>query len=163
MDPFLGEIRLFTMGFAPRGWMACEGQPMPVQQNQALFAVLGTLYGGDGITTFNLPDLRGRVPLHAGATYVQGKPGGEVSHTLLSSEMPMHNHVASAATSPVSATSPANATWGALAGAYAPSPSATLNAAAIGVAGGNQPHANMQPYLALNLCIATSGIFPSHQ
>lgn len=163
MEPFLGEIRLFTMGFTPRGWMACEGQLLPLQQNQALFAVLGTIYGGNGTSNFQLPDLRGRVPVDAGTTYVQGKPAGEETHTLLTAEMPAHNHVPNAAAAAVSVTSPLNATWGTVSNTYQTGANATLAPAAIGGAGGGQPHPNMQPYLALNFCIAISGIFPPHQ
>lgn len=161
MEPFLGEIRLFSMGFAPKGWMACEGQLLSLTQNVALFSILGTTYGGDGKTNFNLPDLRGRVPIESGTTYVQGKADGEATHVLLTAEMPAHFHVAAAASGPVNTTSPAAATWGNFNNGYSATANAPLNPAAIASTGQGLPHPNMQPYLAMNFCIATVGIYPS--
>jgi microcystin-dependent protein len=161
MDPFLGEIRLFSIGFTPRGWLACEGQLLPVQQNAALYSLLGVQYGGNGSTTFALPDLRGRVPVGSGSTYVAGQAAGEENHTLLVTEMPGHNHEVKASSAAVDVTSPKNATWGSFAEGYAASANTVLSPAAIGLAGSSAPHNNMQPYLALNFCIATSGIYPS--
>ena len=160
MDPFLGEIRLFSMSYAPKGWAACQGQMLSVQSNAALFSLLGTLYGGDGTSTFALPDLRGKAPVYGGTTYIQGKAAGEENHTLALSEMPEHTHIVSASTNAVDATSPKNATWANTAGGYAAAADAVLNPAAISIVGGNEPHNKMQPYLALNFCIATQGIYP---
>lgn len=163
MDPFLGEIRLFSLAYAPKGWAACEGQLLSVQRNTALFSLLGTLYGGDGISTFALPDLRGKVPIYCGTSYIQGKAGGAETHTLLTSEMPYHTHIVNASTKLVDDTSPENASWGNFPAGYAASADTTLNAAAISSAGGSQPHNNMQPYLALTFCIAVQGIYPPRQ
>lgn len=163
MDPFLGEIRLFSLAYAPKGWAACEGQLLSVQSNAALFSLLGTLYGGNGSSTFALPDLRGKVPIYCGTSYIQGKAGGAETHTLLTGEMPQHTHTAHASASAVDVTSPKNATWGNFPAGYAASADTTLNAAAIGSAGGSQPHNNMQPYLALTFCIAVQGIYPPRQ
>ena len=169
-EPFLGEIRMFGFNFAPNGWALCAGQLLPISQNSALFALLGTYYGGNGQTTFGLPDLRGRVPLSFGqgpglSNYNLGQVGGEENHTLITNEMPMHNHGVSASQA-ANATSPA----GAFPSNDARSPvniysSATdgtqMNPQMIGLAGGSQPHNNLQPYLAVNFCIALQGIFPS--
>lgn len=160
-DFFLGEVRLFAFDRIPRGWMACQGQALQVNQNSALFALLGTAYGGDGRTTFNLPYLRGVVPLSMSASYPLGASGGEANHTLTVSEMPMHTHQATGSSKKPSAVSPAGNTWASVANAYASTHDATMAPSALSVAGGNQPHNNMQPYLALSLCIATVGIFPS--
>lgn len=161
MDPFVGEIRLFAIGFTPSGWTACEGQLLPVQSNVALFSLLGTQFGGDGRVNFGLPDLRGRTPLASnGTTYKQGVPGGEATHALTIGEMPAHNHAVVGSLSAVVENSPVGNTWGSFAGAFNPTSNVTMNQAAIGIAGAGVPHANMQPYLALNFCIATSGIYP---
>ena len=161
MDPFVGEIRLFAIGFTPSGWTACEGQLLPVQSNVALFSLLGTQFGGDGRVNFGLPDLRGRTPLASnGTTYKQGVPGGEATHALTIGEMPAHNHAVVGSLSAVVENSPVGNTWGSFAGAFNPTSNVTMNPAAIGIAGAGVPHANMQPYLALNFCIATSGIYP---
>jgi microcystin-dependent protein len=172
--PFLGEVRVVSFNFAPKGWALCNGQLLPINQNQALFSLLGTTYGGDGITTFALPDLRGRSPLHFGTNpadgtnSTQGENGGEETHTLTLAELAAHTHkaVASAA-SPGSQTSPAGNTWanGNLA-AYSPNATVALAAQAVGPAGGGaggaaQPHENMAPFLVLNFIIAINGIFPS--
>ena len=133
----------------------CKYKAMP-----PLFSLLGTLYGGNGSSTFALPNLRGRVPIYCGTDYIQGKEGGEETHTLLMAEMPYHTHMVNASTSAVDQSSPKNATWGNFPAGYAASADATLNPAAIGNAGGGQPHDNMQPYLALNFCIAIQGIYP---
>src|SRR3954453_2243195 len=147
---------------APRGWALCDGQLMSISQNSALFSILGTTYGGDGITTFALPDLRGRMPVHLGPGFVQGQVGGEATHTLTVNELPAHVHPAIAQPSPGTVGSPANAAWAAGTTAmYAGTADTAMNGAAIGNAGGGQPHKNQAPYLALNFVIALFGIFPS--
>jgi microcystin-dependent protein len=163
-EPYLGEIKIISWGSAPNGWALCDGQLLPIQQNQPLFSLLGTTYGGDGRTTFALPDLRGRVPTHVGAGLVQGQTGGEESHPLAVAEMPAHNHA------PVGSSANANSTVGngLLAKAafplYAPNQAnlVPLAPAVVASVGGNQPHANMQPSLVLNFVIAIRGQFPSH-
>jgi microcystin-dependent protein len=165
-EPFIGEIRVFGFGTAPRGWAQCNGAVLPIQQNQALFALLGTMYGGDGVRTFALPNLQGRTPIHMGRGYVQGQVGGEQAHTLTTSEMPTHNHFATADTVVAAADgqNPApNRVIAQSAGALLYGPAAALAsmaAGAIGFTGGSQPHDNMSPYLVLNVCIALQGIFP---
>jgi microcystin-dependent protein len=163
-EPFFAEIRIVSFGFAPKGWALCNGQMMSISQNQALFSLLGTTYGGDGVTTFALPNLQGRTPVHPGSFISLGQQGGEENHTLLSAEMPAHNHTAFAAN--VAGDVPAP-TGGLLAAdpaqLYAP-PTANLVALApgtIGQTGSSQPHNNMMPYLTLNFCIALTGIYPS--
>lgn len=161
-DPYLGEIRVFSFNFAPRGWALCNGQLLPINQNQALFALLGTTYGGNGQTTFALPNLQGRTPIHVGNGFVQGQSGGEQAHTLVSSEMPAHTHPGVGSSAAADQGSPANALWAATgSNAYSASPNATMNPAAVGSVGGNQPHDNMSPYLTLSFCIALQGLFPS--
>lgn len=161
-EPFLGEIRLTSFNFAPKGWAMCNGQLLPINQNQALFALFGTTYGGDGRVNFALPDLRGRVPMHLGGGFVQGQRGGEPAHTLTSSELPTHTHPAHASTTDGDAPI---ATGGRLAsfnnGYGAPANVVTLSAATISGVGGSQAHQNMAPYLALNYVVALQGIFPS--
>lgn len=164
--PFLGQISLFSFGFAPKGFALCNGQILPINQNQALFSLLGTTYGGNGQTTFALPDLRGRTPLHFGANqgFVQGQASGEENHTLIASEMPAHVHLANCNNSTTgSVADPTGAFWGSPSkNAYtATSPDSTMAANALGTAGGSQPHQNMSPYLTINFCIALTGIFPS--
>jgi microcystin-dependent protein len=163
--PFLAEIRIFSFNFAPRGWAFCAGQLLSIQQNTALFSLLGTQYGGNGTTNFALPDLRSRVPIHLGNGFVQGEVGGEEAHTLSVSEIPSHNHFVN--TSSIlgnSATPAANflaqSTHVALYSATLSNQTA-LQPATVGTAGNSEPHANIQPYLALNFCIALQGIFPS--
>lgn len=162
-EPFLGEIQAFPYGFVPRGWAACNGQLLAINQNQALFAILGTTYGGNGQTTFALPDLRGRVPVHVGNGVTLGQSAGEASHTLSANEMPAHTHqvMANGAAVP-DQPSPANNVWTVQsANAYGPAINGALNPTALATAGGSQAHENMQPYLALQFCIATMGIFPT--
>ena len=161
--PFLGEIKIVSFNFAPKGWALCNGQLLPINQNQALFSLLGTTYGGNGQTTFALPNLQGRTPLHVGAGFILGQSSGEEVHTLISSEMPAHTHAAVASSNTADQTSPANNYW-AVSGsytAYAGSPNETMAPQAVGPAGGSQPHANLSPYLVLNFVIALQGIFPS--
>jgi microcystin-dependent protein len=160
-EPFLGEIRFFSFNFPPKGWALCEGQLMPINQNQALFSLLGTTYGGDGRVTFALPDLRDRAPAHMGDGFVLGERGGEATHTLTQSEMPAHAHTMSSRGTATSS-SPANAMPAvATQPAYGATPNAVMSPATVANAGGSQPHPNMPPYLVLAFGIAISGIFPS--
>ncbi|MGA7614706.1 MAG: tail fiber protein [Thermoanaerobaculia bacterium] len=165
-EPFLSEIRLFTFTFAPKGWALCDGQLLPINQNQALFSLLGTTYGGNGQTNFALPDLRGRVPIHTGSGFTLGERGGEQAHTLSISELPTHTHVASGVNATATSASPAGAFFAtsptALGSVYGPpSNLVATNAASVANAGGSQAHLNMQPYLTLSFGIALQGIFPS--
>lgn len=167
--PFLSEIRIFSFNFPPKGWALCNGQQLPINQNQALFSLLGTTYGGNGQTTFALPDLRGRVPFHVGSGFLQGQSGGQESHTLTQSEMPTHTHALSGNTAVVGGT--ANATLGPPGGNYwanngktvfsTGAANAAMSPAAVANVGGSQPHENRSPYLVLNYCIALIGVFPS--
>ena len=160
--PFLGEIKIVSFNFAPKGWAFCNGQLLPINQNQALFSLLGTTYGGDGRTTFGLPDLRGRVPFHVGNGFTQGQRGGEEAHTLNLSELPAHTHFPMGSSNSANAVSPASNVWASLSnGGFSATPNTTLNPASITNTGGSQAHNNMSPYLALNFCIALQGIFPS--
>jgi microcystin-dependent protein len=163
-EPFLAEIRIVSFNFAPKGWALCNGQLLPINQNQALFSLLGTTYGGNGQTTFALPDLRGRTPLHMGNGLVLGERSGEEAHTLLLNEMPTHTHMLSASNQPANVGEPNNAYWGTLnAGTIFSNgaPNTTMNSALVTTVGGSQPHTNMQPSLVLNFIIALQGIFPS--
>ncbi|GIQ69908.1 phage tail protein [Xylanibacillus composti] len=162
-EPYLGELRLFPIGYAPRGWAACEGQTLAINQNQALFALLGTMYGGNGSTTFNLPDLRGRVPIHFTSSHPLGTRAGEERHTLTIAEMPAHNHMVSASNTVASQPEPTGNVWAAQKlPAYAPAgTTVTMNENSVALAGGSQAHNNMQPYLGVQFCIALQGIFPS--
>ncbi len=162
-EPFVGEIRVFPYGFAPRGWALCNGDVLPIQSNQALFSILGTTYGGDGVTTFALPNLQGRVPVHPGNGITLGEASGEEAHTLAISEMPVHNHMAAGSSSPASTKVAAANVWAATPHLiYSDTPGNQLmSPQALGTAGSSQPHGNMQPYLALSFCIALEGIFPT--
>lgn len=161
-EPYLGEIRLMSFVFAPKGWTLCNGQLLPINQNQALFALLGTTYGGNGQTNFALPDLRGRVPIHAGWNHTRGERGGESSHTLTAAEMPAHTHQLVGSSAAADVVTPVGNVVGRASQLYAP-PAAltTLDTSTNGAVGGSQPHENMQPYLTLSFCIALVGIFPS--
>jgi microcystin-dependent protein len=167
-DPFVAEIRIFPFNFAPKGWAFCDGQILPISQNTALFALLGTVYGGDGKSTFALPNLQGSVPVHPGqgpglSEYDLGEIGGTESVTLLESEMPFHNHTVMADTGdPADTTNPGpNVTFAqASAAFYQPASNTNLAFQALSIAGGSLPHNNMQPYLTLNFCIALQGVFP---
>jgi microcystin-dependent protein len=162
-EPFLAEVRIFSFGFAPQGWAQCNGQLLPINQNQALFSLLGTTYGGNGQTNFALPDLRGRVPTHIGQGLVQGQAGGEQAHTLTVSELPTHNHQAIASSNGPTATNPAGSFWSSGTGfsPYAASANAAMSPSSLTNTGGSQAHINMSPYLVLNFGIALQGIFPS--
>jgi microcystin-dependent protein len=165
-EPFLSEIRMFSFGFAPNGWALCDGQLLPINQNQALFSLLGTTFGGDGRVNFGLPDLRGRVPVHVGSGHVLGERGGEQSHTLSIGETPTHQHLANATTIVSTTGSPGNTVLpakaqGANLYASAAANLAAMAPSAVANTGGNQAHLNMEPFLTLCFCIALQGIFPS--
>ena len=163
--PYLSEIKIFGFNFAPKGWALCNGQLLPINQNQALFSLIGTTYGGNGTTNFALPNLQGRVPLHMGSGFTIGQVGGEEIHTLLSTEMASHTHAMEGVSGSASTTSPVGNVLARAPGvdAYGPSGggSVALNPGALTTVGGGQPHENRQPYLTLNVCIALQGIFPS--
>jgi microcystin-dependent protein len=162
IDPFIGDLMLVSFNFAPKGWAMCNGQLLPINQNQALFSLLGTTYGGDGRVNFALPDLRGRVPIHMGAGFVQGERTGEESHTLTVAEMPQHGHSFQASKLDANVPTPAGNLLAGANNAYAaPSVLTTLQPASVTNVGGNQPHENRHPFLVLNWCIALQGIFPS--
>jgi microcystin-dependent protein len=161
-EPFLSEIRLMSFNFAPKGWALCNGQLLPINQNQALFALLGTTYGGNGQTNFALPDLRGRVPIHVGGGHILGQRGGEAAHTLSLAELPTHSHVMNASTTNADVVSPADNVVAQSSQLYGPAAQLTeLDPSTNSSTGGSQPHLNLQPYLALTFCIALQGIFPS--
>ncbi|WP_019010768.1 phage tail protein [Deinococcus aquatilis] len=162
MEPFLGQIDILAFGFPPKGWALCNGQLLSIQQNQALFSLLGTTYGGDGRTTFALPDFRGRVPLHVGNGYIPGDRAGEEQHTLTSGELPAHTHQVQALTAAGTVPVPAGNLLASA--ALYDSSSAALNQmapASLSVVGGSQPHSNMPPVQTLNFVIALVGTFPS--
>jgi microcystin-dependent protein len=162
-EPFLAEIRIMSFNFAPKGWAFCDGQLLPINQNQALFSLLGTTYGGDGRVNFGLPDLRGRVSLHVGNGHTLGERGGEQGHTLSISEIPTHTHTLQASATPgntpISTNNVLSSAQGQLYG-----PAANLTSLLPGTVtnvGGSQAHLNLQPFLTLSFCIALQGIFPS--
>ena len=168
-NPFLSEIRIFSFNFAPKGWAMCNGQSLPINQNQALFSLLGTTYGGNGQTTFALPNLQGRLAMHTGNGHVLGERGGEEAHTIIQSEMPAHIHLPNADNKTADAnqqipqgTIPANTSPSAIYSVGGSGMQAVaMNPAMVTYTGGSQQHENRQPYLTLNLCIALQGIFPS--
>lgn len=162
-QPFIGEIRLFGGNFAPVGWAFCNGQLLSISQNTALFTLIGTTYGGDGQTTFALPDLRGRLPVHQGGGFTIGQTGGAEQVTLTTNQVPAHGHAISATSTDGTSADPTNATWGESdARTYSTSaPDATMHASALGAAGSGQPHDNMMPFATLNFIIALEGVFPS--
>lgn len=162
-EPFIGEIRVFGFDYAPQGWALCNGQLLSISTNQALFSILGTTYGGDGRTTFALPDLRGRVPVHIGNGIALGEMGGEESHTLSLNELPPHSHQVSGDSGAGTSPDPGGNVWASVATAlqYAPGANVAMSGNAIGSQGGSQPHSNMQPFAVCNFCIALQGIFPS--
>ncbi len=162
-EPFLSEIRIMSFGFAPKGWAQCNGQLLPINQNQALFSLLGTTYGGNGVTVFALPDLRGSIAMHNGAGFLLGQKGGEQAHTLTISELPVHTHQAIASSNGPTTKLPTNAFWASNTGfaPYGSTANVVMSPQSISNAGGSQAHLNMSPFLTLNFCIALQGIFPS--
>ncbi|MGH8556853.1 MAG: phage tail protein [Methylococcales bacterium] len=165
-QPHVGEIRMFAGNFAPAGWMFCEGQLLPVSENETLFNLIGTTYGGDGQSTFALPDLRGRLPIHFGNGFILAETGGAEQVTLTVQQIPAHNHAFLAAANPANSNTPTNQVL-AITSASTITPYGTdapltnLNASSIGPAGGSQPHNNFQPYLCVDFIISLFGIFPS--
>jgi microcystin-dependent protein len=167
-EPFLSEIRLMSFDFAPKGWALCNGQLLPINQNQALFSLLGTTYGGDGRVNFGLPDLRGRVPIHVGSGHTLGERGGEQAHTLSIAELPTHTHVLNASKTLGDSVNPNFSSTGHVLAqdpgkAFSATPQipTALNPGSVTNVGGSQAHLNMQPFLTLTFCIALQGIFPS--
>jgi microcystin-dependent protein len=168
--PYVGEIRMFAGNFAPAGWMFCNGQVLPISENETLFALIGTTYGGDGQTTFALPDLRGRAPLHSGqgsglSNYALAQAGGSEQVTLTTNQIPSHSHAPLAQSAAGSQTSPAGSVWAAstLNQFTANAPTAAMNPSVIGTSGASQPHNNMMPFTTINFIISLFGIFPSPQ
>lgn len=165
-QPYVGEIRIFAGNFAPAGWMFCEGQLLPISENETLFQLIGTTYGGDGESTFALPDLRGRIPLHQGNSFTLAETGGAEEVTLTVNQIPAHGHALLASTNLASQVAPANLVAGKSSGATVSpygqdQPLVVISPQAVGPAGGNQPHSNFQPYLCLDFIISLFGIFPS--
>ena len=163
-EPFLSEIRIMSFVFAPKGWALCNGQLLPINQNQALFSLLGTTFGGDGRVNFALPDLRGRTPIHVGSGHTLGERGGEQAHTLSIAEIPTHVHVLNATSVAGTAAIPGNnllATSTNYEAYRAPTNLVAMQPASVSNVGGSQAHLNMQPFLTLSFCIALQGIFPS--
>jgi microcystin-dependent protein len=162
-EPFIAELRVFPFSFAPKGWALCNGQVLLISQNQALFALLGTTYGGDGQSTFALPDLRGRLPIHQGNGYVLSETGGAETVTLTANQMPAHSHAVQASAQPAETAKPE--------GRYlaqpndllygAPPADQAMSSSSVGVVGGSQPHDNLQPYLCVDFIISLFGIYPS--
>ncbi len=171
-EPFLAEVRIVGFNFAPRGWAFCDGQILPISQNQSLYSLLGTTYGGDGRTSFALPDLRGRVPIHVGSSngsiHLLGQKGGEETHTLNAAEMPQHTHQAKISGDLGTSSNPQNNLWAQVTNTVGflygdpgqVAPTDAMNNPVLNV-GGGQAHNNMQPTLVLNFCIALQGLFPS--
>jgi microcystin-dependent protein len=161
--PYLGEVKILSFNFAPQGWAMCNGQLLPINQNQALFSLLGTMYGGNGQTTFALPDLRGRVPLHRGSGHTQGERAGEQAHTISTAELPTHAHAFSGTHNAADTVLAPGALYANVNGnTYAaPTNLTSINPQTIGTIGGSQPHNNMQPFLTLTFAIALTGVFPS--
>lgn len=161
-EPFLSEIRIMSFEFAPKGWALCNGQLLPINQNQALFSLLGTTFGGDGRVNFALPDLRARTPIHVGSGHTLGERGGEQAHTLSIAELPTHTHVLQSSNANAGTNSPNGAVLANSTAVYhAPTNLVSLNSGSVTNVGGSQAHLNMQPFLTLNFCIALQGIFPS--
>lgn len=166
-EPFLAEVRIVGFNFAPRGWAFCDGQILPINQNQSLYSLLGTTYGGDGRTSFALPDMRGRAPMHVGRSnggqeHREGQKSGEETHTLSVAEMPQHDHVARANSAAGNTPIPVGASLARANNLYRePTNLTALRAGTVTNVGGGQAHDNMQPYLAINFCIALQGLFPS--
>jgi microcystin-dependent protein len=162
-QPYVGEIRIFAGNFAPAGWMFCEGQLLPISENETLFQLIGTTYGGDGESTFALPDMRGRIPIHQGNGFILAETGGAEEITLTVNQIPAHSHPLLGSNDPASARTPAGLVFGRTPGeAYAseliPEP---LSPQSVGPVGGSQPHTNLQPYLCVDFIISLFGLFPS--
>src|SRR6187401_1134043 len=161
-EPFLSEVRIMSFVFAPKGWALCNGQLLPINQNQALFSLLGTTFGGDGRLNFALPDLRARTPIHVGSGHTLGERGGEAAHTLSIAELPTHTHVATASSSNATIAVPTANLMASTSNGYAGSANLTaLLPSTVANVGGSQAHLNLQPFLTLSFCIALQGIFPS--
>jgi microcystin-dependent protein len=165
-QPYVGEIRMFAGNFAPAGWMFCEGQLLPISENETLFQLIGTTYGGDGQSTFALPDLRGRLPLHQGNGFIMAETGGVEEVTLTVSQIPAHTHPALGSSNTGTSTDPQNNVLSSLTGATSSAygsdaPLTNLNPASVSSVGGSQPHNNFQPYLCVDFIISLFGIFPS--
>ena len=161
-EPFLGQVLMVSFSFAPRGWALCNGQLLPINQNQALFSLLGTTYGGDGRVNFALPNLQGRAPVHPGSEIFLGQSGGEQNHTLVIGELPAHTHSAMGANQAPNQPSPVGHVWANnAANPYSATPNGGMNPTAIPAVGGSQAHNNTQPFLVINFIIALQGIFPS--
>jgi microcystin-dependent protein len=161
-SPFVGEIRMVGFTFAPSGWAFCSGQTLAIAQNDALFNLIGTTYGGDGVNTFALPDLRGRVPIHQGSSFVIGQPAGTETVSLTGNQVPLHAHVA-AGNATAAATTPVGNFWGGTSpvSGYGTTADSNLNGGSLAAVGGSQPHENRMPFLAVNFIISLFGIFPS--
>ncbi len=162
-EPYVGEIRLFSFGRIPRGWALCDGRVLPINTNQALYSILGTTYGGDGRTTFALPDLRGRVPVHVGNGVPLGQKAGEETHVLTINEMPAHTHVVNGSSDSATVKAASGNVWGASTNnIYSDNQLNTyMNTQALSTSGNSLPHQNMQPYSVANYCMALVGIYPS--
>ena len=168
MDSFIGVIMIFGFNFPPNGWALCNGQLMPILQNEALFSLIGTIYGGDGVTTFGLPNLQSRVPvgqgtLQGGQTYTVGQQGGLENVTLTTNQLPAHTHTATASSAESNSTDPAGHLWAAQPALmqYNGTPNTAMHGSAIGVTGTSLPHSNIVPFLAVNYAISLNGIYPS--
>ena len=163
-QPYIGEIRMFAGNFAPNGWMFCSGQLLPISENDVLFQLIGTTYGGDGQSTFNLPNLQSRVPIHMGNGFILAETGGVEEVTLTTNQIPSHTHPMVATGNPANAASPTNAILGTSSQVtmyFGDPPSQNMNLQDIGLIGGSQPHTNLQPYLGINFIISLFGIFPN--
>lgn len=161
-QPYVGEIRMFAGNFAPAGWMLCQGQLLPISQYETLFNLIGTTYGGDGQSTFALPSLASRIPIHQGGGYTIGQAAGEESVTLTTQQIPIHSHVALANSNAGNQTGPGGGVWASSSlNQFTAAPSAQMNTGLIGSTGGSQPHDNMLPYLVINFIISLFGIFPT--
>jgi microcystin-dependent protein len=166
VDPFLGEIRIFGGNFAPQGWAACDGALLPISQNEALYSLLGTTFGGDGQSTFGLPDFRGRMPVHVGNGIVYGEIAGSETVTVTQTQLPFHSHAVMAQSAAGSTPSPKGAFWAATGSTQEYStttPDTVMNAGTLQSTGSGKPHDNIMPYLTLMFIIALNGVFPPHQ
>jgi len=161
-EPFLSEIRIMSFVFAPKGWALCNGQLLPINQNQGLFSLLGTTFGGDGRVNFGLPNLQGRTPIHVGGGHTLGEKGGEPAHTLSIAEIPTHTHVVNATSANGASANPTGNVLGTVNNMWtSPANLTNMLPATVGNVGGSQAHLNLQPFLTLSFCIALQGIFPS--